>query len=118
MRLAQLAQHADDLDRASAFYSALLDSPPTARFDPPGLLFFDLDGVRLLLDEKAPSCLLYLRVDAIDAALARVPGAEVVTAAHLIFRHEDGTLGPAGAEEWQAFIADTEGNTVGLIELR
>ena len=67
MDLVQVAQRATDLDRAAAFYSDLLGVPPTARFDPPGLLFFDLDGVRLLLDVNAPSALLYLRVDDIDA---------------------------------------------------
>lgn len=25
------------------------------------------------------------------------------------------TLGPAGTDEWMAFIADSEGNTVGLV---
>lgn len=55
MRLIQIAQHADDLDRASDFYTVLLEQRPVARFDPPGLLFFDLHGVRLLLDRNAPS---------------------------------------------------------------
>ncbi len=40
---------------------------------------------------------------------------EVVSAPHVIFRHEDDTLGPAGHDEWQAFIRDSEGNTVGLV---
>lgn len=116
MRLLQVAQHADDLDRASAFYETLLESPAAARFDPPGLLFFDLDGVRLLLDRNAPSALLYLRVDDVAAAVERLgPGVEVVSAPHVIFTHEDDTLGPAGHDEWQAFVKDSEGNTVGLI---
>jgi catechol 2,3-dioxygenase-like lactoylglutathione lyase family enzyme len=118
MRLAQVAQHADDLDRASAFYTALLDTAPTARFDPPGLLFFDLEGLRLLLDDKAPSALLYLQVGSLEDAFARVPQAEVTTAPHMIFKHETDDLAPAGSEEWQAFLTDSEGNTVGLIELR
>ncbi|MGN6220667.1 MAG: VOC family protein [Microbacterium sp.] len=116
MRLLQVAQRADDLDRASAFYETLLGAPPTARFDPPGLLFFDLDGVRLLLDRNAPSALLYLRVDDVVATLERLGAdVEVVSPPHVIFTHEDDTLGPAGHEEWQAFVKDSEGNTVGLI---
>jgi len=116
MRLLQVAQHADDLDRASAFYETLVGAPPTARFDPPGLLFFDLDGVRLLLDRNAPSALLYLRVDDVAAAVARLgSAAEVVSEPHVIFTHYDDTLGPAGNDEWQAFVKDSEGNTVGLI---
>ena len=30
----------------------------------------------------------------------------------------DGTLGPAGAQEWQAFVRDSEGNVIGLVEHR
>ena len=118
MRLAQVAQRATDLERAADFYTRLLGAPRLALYDPPGLLFFDLDGTRLLLDHEAPSALHYLAVDSIDAALDRVPEAEVVSAAHLIFTHEDDTLGPAGHDEWQAFVRDSEGNTVGLVELR
>jgi len=116
MRLVQVALHADDLDRAADFYTVLLGAPPTARFDPPGLLFFDLDGVRLLLDRNAPASLLYLHVDNVHDALDRLEGlVDVVSPPHAIFTHDDDTLGPAGHEEWQAFITDSEGNTVGLI---
>lgn len=116
MRLVQIAQHADDLQRAADFYTVLLEAGPTATFDPPGLLFFDLDGVRLLLDRNAPSSLVYLRVDNVHEALERLDGlADIVSPPHVIFTHEDDTLGPEGHEEWQAFIRDSEGNTVGLI---
>jgi methylmalonyl-CoA/ethylmalonyl-CoA epimerase len=33
----------------------------------------------------------------------------------VIFHHDDDTLGPAGSDEWHAFIRDTEGNLVGLV---
>ena len=116
MRLVQVAQHADDLGRAATFYSALLGSEPAALFDPPGLLFFDLGGVRLLLERGAPSALLYLHVDDVHVAIERLGAqAEVVTAPHVIFTHDDDALGPAGHDEWHAFVKDSEGNTVGLI---
>ncbi|WP_214465315.1 VOC family protein [Microbacterium flavescens] len=116
MRLVQIAQHADDLDRAADFYTALLETPPTALFDPPGLLFFDLDGVRLLLDRNAPTSLVYLHVHNVHEVLERLDGiVDVVSRPHVIFRHEDDALGPSGHDEWQAFIRDSEGNTVGLI---
>jgi len=120
MALVQIAQRATDLDRAASFYTMLLGRAPSARFEPPGLLFFDLDGVRLLLDGNAPSALHYLAVDDVEAEVSRLAaaGVEVVSAPHQIFAHDDDTLGPAGAQEWQAFVRDSEGNTVGLVEWR
>ena len=120
MTLVQVAQRATELDRAAAWYTRLLGRGPTARFEPPGLLFFDLGGIRLLLDGNAPSALLYLKVADLDAEVARLAaaGVEIVTPPHQIFVHEDDTLGPSGAQEWQAFVRDSEGNTVGLVEWR
>ncbi|WP_432477790.1 VOC family protein [Nocardioides sp. GXQ0305] len=37
---------------------------------------------------------------------------------HVIFAHDDDTLGPEGTEEWMAFVRDPEGNLVGLVEQR
>ena len=33
----------------------------------------------------------------------------------MIFTHEDDALGPAGTEEWQVVLRDSEGNLVGLV---
>lgn len=115
--LAQVAQHAEDLDRAAAFYERLLGSPPLARFDPPGLLFFGLGDTRLLLEEGASSALLYLAVDDVPTRIEelRADGVVVEAEPHVIFSHTDDTLGPAGSDEWMAFIRDSEGNLVGLV---
>ncbi|MDQ6656922.1 MAG: VOC family protein [Actinomycetota bacterium] len=120
MSLIQVAQHADDLDRAAAFYTDLLGAPPVGRFDPPGLLFFDLNGTRLLLEQGAPTAVLYIGVPDIDATVERLrtAGVEIVSDPHVIFSHADSTLGPAGSDEWQAFVRDSEGNLVGLVEQR
>jgi catechol 2,3-dioxygenase-like lactoylglutathione lyase family enzyme len=120
VRLVQIAQHAEDLDRAARFYTDLLGSEPVARYDPPGLLFFDLGGVRLLLDAAAPSALHYYPVPDIDAAVERLRagGATVQSEPHVIFTHEDTTLGPVGTDEWMAFVHDPDGNLVGLVEQR
>lgn len=116
MRLVQVALRAEDLDRAADFYTVLLEATPIARFDQPGLVFFDLDGVRLLLDRAAPASLLYLQVENLHDTLDRLDGlVEVLSPPHAIFTHDDDALGPAGHEEWQAFVADSEGNTVGLV---
>ena len=119
-RLVQVAQRATDLAATTAFYAELLGVEPVASFDPPGLVFFDLDGVRLLLDRGAPSALVYLPVDDIDAAVAglREKGVEITSEPHVIFGHEDDTLGPAGTDEWMAFVKDPEDNLVGLVEQR
>ena len=120
MKLIQVAQRAIDLHRAASFYTELLGVEPLATFDPPGLVFFDLDGIRLLLDRVAPSSYLYLQVPDIDATVQRLrrSGTVVLTEPHVIFSHDDDTLGPAGTDEWHAFIEDSEGNTVGLVEHR
>jgi methylmalonyl-CoA/ethylmalonyl-CoA epimerase len=116
-RLVQVAQHADDLDRAAAFYGALLGVEPAARYDPPGLLFFTVGGVRLLLEQGASSALIYLGVPSVRDTVEelRARGVEIEGEPHVIFRHEDGALGPAGTDEWMAFVRDSEGNTVGLV---
>ncbi len=120
MKPVQIAQHADDLGRAARFYAELFGVGPVATYDPPGLVFFDLGGVRLLLDRAASSGLHYYLVPDIDAAVGRLrsAGVTVESEPHVIFTHEDATLGPAGTDEWQAFIRDTEGNLVGLVEQR
>jgi methylmalonyl-CoA/ethylmalonyl-CoA epimerase len=116
----QVALHADDLDRAEAFYRDVVGLRLVARFDPPGLVFFDLGGTRLLLEAGAPASLLYLRVADIDAAWTDLTdhGVEQVSGPHPIHRDEDGQFGPAGNEEWMAFFRDSEGNLVGLVEQR
>lgn len=120
MNLVQIAQRAIDLERASAFYADLLGQGPLATFDPPGLVFFDLDGTRLLLDLGAPSSLLYLGVDDLEGTIERLrdQGVEITSEPHVIFSHDDETLGPAGTDEWMAFFRDSEGNLVGLVEHR
>ena len=118
--LQQVAQHARDLDRARRFYAQLLGADPVATFDPPGLVFFDLGEVRLLLDRAAPSALLYLKVGDVHSRIEelRALNVHVETEPHVIFNHDDDTLGPAGTDEWMAFIKDNEGNTVGLVSHR
>jgi len=117
VELAQVAQGVQDLTRASEFYERLLGAPPLATYDPPGLVFFRLGATRLLLERGAPSALLYLQVDDVRTRVEelRSGGVEVHGEPHVIFSHADDTLGPAGTDEWQAFVRDSEGNLVGLV---
>ena len=119
-RVHQIAQHCDDLDRAVAFYNGTLGLPLMARFDPPGLAFFDLGNVRLLLEASATPATLYLEVDDIEAERARLTEAGVTFAdePHMIFRDDEGTFDRVGTEEWMTFFHDSEGNVVGLVERR
>ena len=116
MILHQVAQHADDLERAVTFYSRLIGEPPIAVFDPPGLAFFRLGATRLLIERGAPKALIYLRVDDVRTAVERLraEGVSIANDPHVIFTDVEGQFGPAGAEEWMAFITDSEGNLVGL----
>jgi methylmalonyl-CoA/ethylmalonyl-CoA epimerase len=61
--------------------------------------------------------LIYLKVDDVRATVEelRADGVEIVSEPHVIFSHTDDALGPAGTDEWMAFITDSEGNTVGLV---
>jgi methylmalonyl-CoA/ethylmalonyl-CoA epimerase len=117
MDVLQIAQHADDLPRAQAFYQRLLNTEPAGIFDPPGLLFFQAGQVRLLLEQGATSALIYFKVDDVRQTLEslRAEDVEIVAEPELIFSHNDDRLGPAGMDEWMAFVKDSEGNTVGLV---
>jgi len=78
-RVHQIAQHADDLERATAFYRDVLGLRHLATFDPPGLVFFDLGNARLLLERGASAATLYLEVDDIDARHAELAAAGVAS---------------------------------------
>lgn len=118
VKLAQVAQRAEDLDRAQRFYTELLEREPAGRVDPAGLLFYAVGDTRLMLDLAAPSSVLYLEVSDLRGWVEqlRARGVVVENEPHVIFEHQDDSLGPAGSVEWQAFVRDSEGNLVGLVE--
>ena len=115
-RLHQVALSAPDLDAAVAFYRDVLGASFIARFDPPGLAFFDFDGVRVLLERNASAGTLYFHVDDVDAGVAELSrrGVSIEFGPAMIHRDEDGTFGPAGEEEWMAFFKDPGGNTLAV----
>ena len=119
MELRQIAQRVIDMDASVAFYVELLRSEPSARFDAPAMAFFDLGGVRLMLDPKAPSAIIYLRVKDLAAQWDRIADhGRVLVPPRPLFTHRDDALGPAGTVEWQGEIADPAGNVVGLLDYR
>lgn len=114
----QVAQHADDLERATAFYTDVLGLPLIAKFGP--LVFLDLGGTRLLLEQAASPSLIYLHVDDLDQRLdaLRAAGVDVVTEPQDIFTDTGKVFGGDWLIESQAFIRDSEGNLVGLVAHR
>lgn len=119
-RIHQIAAHADDLEAARAFYQEILGARLLACFDPPGLLFFEFGGIRLLLDRNAGPATLYFRVDDIDAAHAALAerGVAFDSEPHLIHRDDDGVFDNPGTEEWMAFFRDPSGNVLALASRR
>ncbi len=115
--IGQIAVTARDLPRATAFYRDVLGLP--LLFEVPGMAFFDAGGVRLMLAVPTdpryqhPASILYYRVGDIHAAAARLAAAGVAFAAepHLVARMPDHDL-------WMAFLADSEGNTLALMDER
>lgn len=118
--LVQVAQRAEDLEASVAFYRDVLGGRFIAKFDPPGLAFVELGGFRLLLEKGAQPATLYFRVSDMQAAFAaaKAAGVPLEGEPHVIYRDEAGTFGPAGSEEWMAFLRDPSGNLVGLVETR
>ena len=107
-----------DFDRSVSFYRDVLGARLIARFDPPGLAFFALGDVRLLLEHgTAPSgnC-LYFAVPDIHAACAALQARGVAfdSQPHRIHRDDDGVFGAPGSEEWMAFFRDPDGNALAL----
>jgi methylmalonyl-CoA/ethylmalonyl-CoA epimerase len=116
--LGQVSLHVRDIARAERFYGETLGLPHVFTFG--DLAFFDMDGTRLYLDRKddgdwRPGSILYFIVDDIDAAYEELGrrGVERTDDPHVIFIHPD-----SGIEEWMAFFADGEGNTLALLEQR
>jgi methylmalonyl-CoA/ethylmalonyl-CoA epimerase len=118
--LHQVALRATDLDASIAFYRDVLGLRFVARFDPPGLAFFDLGNTRLLLEADAGASVLYYAVSDLDATCDRLraAGVEIVQPPTLVHRDDEGLFGPAGHEEWMAFVNDPSGNIVGLAQRR
>lgn len=116
MRIRQITLRCKDLGRAQEFYSKLLKCEPTAVFNPPGFLFYDLDGTRLLLEIGGPASMIYLEVEDVvtEVEKLRSAGVNISTEPHVVFPDPQGVFDEPG-NEWLAFIEDSEGNQVGLM---
>lgn len=113
--IGQIAVPVSDVEQAIIFYRDILGM----RFlfkAPPGLAFFDCDGVRLLLDAAAEpgfknhSSIIYYKVNDIQAAceILTTRGVEFDQKPNLVARMPDHEL-------WMAFFRDPDSNVLALM---
>ncbi len=112
--IGQIAVTVADVDRAVAFYRDVLGLPLLFRF--PGLAFFGCGGVRLMLSkpekpELAGTSIIYYRVPSIQSAAAAIEERGVALLHPPSIAHRD-----ERHELWLAFLLDSEGNHVGLMQ--
>ncbi len=114
-RIGQISLPISSLEQSIIFYRDVLGM----RFlfqAPPGLAFFDCDGVRLMLDVPAKSSpetlssLLYFSVDDIDATCDVLVerGVRFEAKPHLVAKLPDHEL-------WMAFFRDPDRNLLALM---
>lgn len=120
-QLGQVAQPVKDVQRAIAFYRDILGARHLATFDPPGIAFFDIGGVRLMLDAigeaQGHGAPMYFRVPDVQAACAALEarGVTIESAPHMINRDDAGVFGVAGTETWMAFFRDPDENILAVM---
>lgn len=113
--IGQIAVPVSDIDRAIAFYRDVLGM----RFlfkAPPGLGFFDCNGVRLLLDAavaaepKSQNSIIYYQVADINAAC------EILSTRGVKFEQEPGLVARMPDHDlWMAFFRDPDANLLALM---
>ena len=113
--IGQIAVPVKDVDRAIAFYRDVLGMKFLFQASP-GLGFFDLNGVRLLLDaaaespEKTYSSIIYYKVTDIQAAY------EELAARGVIFQEKPALVARMPDHElWMAFFHDLDNNLLALM---
>ena len=110
--IGQVGRSVTNVAESEAWYRDVLGLPHLYTFGK--LAFFDLGGVRLLLEEGAsqtPQSVLYFKVPDIRSAHARLleRGVRFESPPHMIFRHADGT------EEWMAFFLDPDDRLLAIM---
>ncbi len=115
-RIGQIAVPVSDIERAIAFYRDVLGMRFLFQATPPGLGFFDLDGVRLMLDAPAKSqaqhfsSVIYYKVTDLEAAFTTLStrGVQFEAKPHLLAKMPDHEL-------WMAFFRDPDDNLLALM---
>jgi methylmalonyl-CoA/ethylmalonyl-CoA epimerase len=112
-QIGQIRVAVSDIDRAVTFYRDTLGMSFIFQF--PGMAFFDLDGIRLMLVDPQSrdfggESVVYYRVDDIGLAHAALTerGVDFSDAPHVV--HED-----ENHELWMAFFRDPDRNVLALM---
>lgn len=115
-RVGQIAIPVTDIERAITYYRDVLGMHFLFQATPPGLGFFDLDGVRLMLDAPAKSnseslsSIVYFQVADIEAAHVALSarGVQFETRPQLMAKMPDHEL-------WMTFFRDLDRNLLALM---
>ena len=112
-QIGQIRVAVSDIDRAVTFYRDTLGMSFIFQF--PGMAFFDLDGIRLMLVDPGSrdfggESVVYYRVDDIGLAHAALTerGVDFSDAPHVV--HQDDRH-----ELWMAFFRDPDRNVLALM---
>ena len=113
--IGQIAIPVNDVDRAIAFYKDVLGMKFLFKA-PPGLGFFDCNGVRLLVDAVPEqqivkySNIIYFKVDDIQEAFSQLEDRDLIfeQKPHLVAKMPDHEL-------WMAFFRDPDDNLLALM---
>ena len=113
-QIGQVAVPVSNIERAIVFYRDILGMRFLFRA-PPDLAFFDLSGIRLMLDGPAKaqagsSSVIYYKVLDLQAAFATLSkqGVQFEAKPHLIAKMPDHDL-------WMAFLRDPDKNLIALM---
>ena len=112
-QIGQIRVAVSDVDRAVAYYRDVLGMAFIFQF--PGMAFFDLDGIRLMLVDPESrdfggESVIYYRVDDIGLAHAALSerGVEFSDKPHVVHHDENHEL-------WMAFFKDPDRNVLALM---
>ena len=112
-KVGQIRVAVSNVDRAVAFYRDVLGMAFIFQF--PGMAFFDLDGIRLMLVDPESrdfggESVIYYRVDDIGLAHGALSerGVEFSDKPHVVHRDENHEL-------WMAFFKDPDRNVLALM---
>ena len=115
-KIGQITIGVSDIDRATEFYRDTLGMRYLFSA-PPGMSFFDCDGVRLMLtlpeqgrDESKSSSVIYYTVEDVQQATETLKsrGIRFIGEPHIIHRTDTHDL-------WMSFFTDPDGNTLALM---